>query len=287
MNDQNNVEKALAMSNIGGLLLQTGRIDDAQTQAVLALQKEQGLRFGEAAIKLGFVNDDDIRQALSQQFSYPYLKDGDNALSNRLVAAYHPFAPEVEQLRSLRSQLKMRWVDQGNKAFAVSSHEAHAGSTYIASNLAVVFSHLGERTLLIDANLRAAQQHELFKLGNRLGLSDILAGRADLACATRIDTLLGLSVLSAGTNAPNPQELLSRPLFSSLLRDAARHFDVIILDTPGLDSCADAQIVAANAGGVLLVANCHKTRMSGLQRAVEQLQTTGAQIIGCVLNETT
>ena len=97
--------------SIGAILIDTGRLSAENAERILRLQKEQGKRFGDAAIELGLLNEDDIRFALSSQFDYPYLLAGDNSLSQELVAAYKPFSPAVEQLRALRSQLMLRWFD--------------------------------------------------------------------------------------------------------------------------------------------------------------------------------
>src|SRR5690606_25049337 len=91
------------------------------------------------------------------------------------------------------------------------------GCSELAANLAVVFSQMGERTLLIDANLRFPDQHIIFNLKQPRGLSDILIGRNDLSVASKLDSLSGLSVLGAGTIPPNPQELLNRRGFAELL----------------------------------------------------------------------
>lgn len=279
------IERGSQAGNIGKLLLETGKLTVKQAESVLALQKEEGIRFGEAAIKLGYIQPADIQFVLSRQFSYPYLERGDDLVSPEIVAAYDPYSPAVEQLRSLRSQLMLRWIASGNKAIALVSHEHGAGSSYIAANLAVVFSQLGERTLLIDANLRNPHQHDHFRVENGLGLSDILAERGNGGSLRRIDKLLGLSVLTAGTTPPNAQELLSRPRFAQLLNDLRTRFDVIIIDTPPMADCADAQVVASRAGGALLVANRDQTRLSGMRTMVDMLQTSGATVLGSVLNE--
>src|SRR5262249_10616912 len=131
------------------------------------------------------------------------------------------------------------------------------GRSYLAANLAVVFSQLGERTLLIDADMRTPRQHVMFNLENRAGLSTILSGRADMQVIEHIVPLLDLSIMPSGPVPPNPQELLGRPLFRKLLADVAQEFDIVILDPPAGNANADAQTVAARAGGALMVARRH------------------------------
>ena len=133
------------------------------------------------------------------------------------------------------------------------------GRSFIAANLAIVFAQQGERTLLIDGDLRAARQQALFKLERSVGLSGILAGRAGLEAAWPVPSLPGLSVLPAGAMPPNPQELLGRNAFGALLHAAALQFDVIIIDTPAGGDFADAEIIAARAGAALMVARKNKS----------------------------
>jgi receptor protein-tyrosine kinase len=126
------------------------------------------------------------------------------------------------------------------------------GKSFIAANLAVLFAQLGQRTLLIDADLVHPRQHTLFKVDNRIGLSSALCGLVGLKVAVPIPRLGGLAVLTAGPTPPNPRELLSRPLLTNLLAQAGQDFDAVLIDTPS-GALIDAQIIAANAGASVLV----------------------------------
>lgn len=273
--------------SIGVILIDSGRLSADNAERILRLQKEQGMRFGDAAIQLGLLTEDDIRFALSSQFDYPYLPLGDNSLSHELVAAYKPSSPVVEQLRALRSQLMLRWFDAEaqRKALAIVSPGAGEGRSFIAANLAIVFSQLGERTLLIDADLRTPRQHELFKLGNNAGLSDLLVGRANTDAVVRIPSLLGLSVLPAGAIPPNPQELLGRPAFIETLLALSRDFDVVIIDTPPASAYADAQTIAVRAGAAILLARKNRSSLPDMAQVASSLQQSGATLLGSVLND--
>jgi chain length determinant protein tyrosine kinase EpsG len=274
--------------SIGAILIDTGRLSAEGAEKILRLQKERGMRFGDAAIQLKLLTEDDIRYALSRQFDYPYLPAGDDSLSQELVAGYKPFSESVEQLRALRSQLMLRWFDgaEERKAMAIVSPGKGDGRSFIAANLAIVFSQLGERTVLVDADLRSSRQHLLFRLGNQSGLSDVLAGRAAGGDAvTRIPGLLGLSVMAAGATPPNPQELLGRTAFVQLLHDLGKNFDIIILDTPATSGFADGHTVAARAGAALLVARRHRTSAPESQKLARGIQQSGIELVGTVLNQ--
>ncbi|MEG1055163.1 MAG: polysaccharide biosynthesis tyrosine autokinase, partial [Janthinobacterium sp.] len=203
--------------------------------------------------------------------------------SSELVAAYQPFSPQMEILRAVRSQLMLRWFSLGRKALVVASVDSGDGASLFAANLAVVFSQLGERTLLVDANLRKPRQHEIFALEERQGLSDVLAGRAQQDAISVIDSFVDLSVLGAGTLPPNPQELLSRTAFGALNTQLEERYDVVLYDVASVSSGSDAFVMGARVGGVLLVVRKNKTRLADIDAMREQLQRSGAEVVGSVL----
>lgn len=270
---------------LGQLLLDAGKLTPQDAERVLRLQQEEKLRFGEAAIKLGLIAQEDLRQALARQFEYPYLSPGEGGFSPELVAAYQPFAPQVEQLRALRGQLMRRWFATGHKTLAIVSMSAGDGASYLAANLAVVFSQLGERTLLIDADLRNPRQHSVFNLGSRQGLSDMLVGRANHGTVVRIPAFSDLSVLTAGTVPPNPAEILSRATLPVLLEDFAKRYDIILIDTPPAGMNADALTIATQAAGAMLVMRKNQTRLAAARTHKTEMSTAGVEMVGTVLNQ--
>ena len=282
-----NLSIAGAKRSIGGILMDAGRLSPENAERILRLQKEQGNRFGDVAVQLGLLTEDDIRFALSHQFDYSYLPARDSSFGTELVAAYTPYSNAVEQLRALRSQLMLRWFDAEThrKALAIVSPGSGDGRSFISANLAIVFSQLGQRTLLIDADLRKPRQHELFKLGKESGLSSILAGRAGAEAVVQIPSLLALSVLPAGPTPPNPQELLGRSAFSEFLQSLSADFDIVIIDTPAGSAFADAQTIAVRAGAALLLARKNWSLVPEVENLMLSLQQAGATLIGSVVND--
>lgn len=269
---------------IGKLLLEAGKLKAQDAERVLRAQKEYGLRFGETALKLGLVTEQDIQHVLAVQFNYPYLTADEGGFGRELVAAYQPFSEEVEALRALRTQLLLRWFGQGHRALSIVGTKGGEGASYLAANLAVVFSQLGEKTLLIDADLRRPRQHRLFNLGDSgKGLSDVLAGRAGLEAIRPIPAFISLSVLTAGTPAPNPGELLSRGVLGERLADLAKQFDVILIDTHSASQPADFQAVATRAGAALLVSRRHATRIAEINAVKEVAVGAGVTVVGAVV----
>ena len=272
-------------SPVGSLLIELGKISQADAERIIKVQDEKGIRFGDAAIHLGLVTESDINQVLSIQFNYPYLQAGKGNYSKELVAAYSPFTPQVEALRTLRSQLMKQWFNDGNKALAIVSVNPDEGASSLTANLAILCSQLGRSTLLVDANLREPRQHVLFNATQKLGLSDILAARQDISLICNIEAFPNLSFLGAGTVAPNPQELLNRATFVNFMSQVMNKFDVILVDTSPAASCADAQAIVAHCGGALLVSRLDHTRLSDLAAVKAKISVTGAQIVGAVIND--
>jgi chain length determinant protein tyrosine kinase EpsG len=272
-----------AAANIGKLLLEAGKLTPLQAEKIMSFQKERGIRFGQAAVELGFVQPKDIAEMLALQFDYPYLRKGQSKLSERLVAAYDPFSPAVEALRSLRTQLMLRWFSAGNKFVMFACHEPSSGSSLTIANLAIVFSQLGERTLIIDANLRTPRQHTLFGMGNDSGLTDILVQRADLSAIQKVQSLIGLYVLTAGTLAPNPQELLGRGQLAAVFDEVQHQFDIVLIDTAPLSESSDAQLLGPFAKGVIMVLQKNVTSARGAEKLNMAMKVTGAERLGVIL----
>jgi protein-tyrosine kinase len=272
---------------IGSILVEKGRLSAADADEIQRYAALNRMRFGDAALQLKMLTLNDIDFAVAQQFNYPILnRGGDGGVADDVVAAYNPQSELVEPLRVLRSQLTYRWFnDSDHKAIAITSPGRREGRSWLAANLAAVFAQIGERTLLVDADMRHPRQHELFNLSNAVGLSSLLTGRAGKESARRVHPQLRLFVLPAGALPPNPQELLGRPIFDVVVERFTEQFDVILFDTPAAGETADAQIVARRAGAALVLAQLNVTRHSQLTHVMQSLTQTGVNVIGSVLND--
>lgn len=270
---------------IGILLIKSGKITSENARQVVEVSNEKGIRFGDAAVQLGLVTDADIDEVLAKQFDYTYLQErGD--LSPHLVSAVFPDSVESEFVRGLRTQLSLSWFKGENKALAISSIESGSGNSRFVSNLAVAFSQLGKKTLIIDANLRKPVQQAIFFNNNtQRGLSDVLIGRAGLEAVAKVDGISKLSVLPAGAIPPNPQELIGGRVFKDLVTFFYEIFDVILIDTPAFSEGADAQVIGAAVGGVLLVTRKDVTKASKLTAVSKMLKGNGTEIVGSVMTD--
>jgi len=280
-------ETTMADRSIGAILIDSGKLSITDVEQILRLQKDANLRFGDAAVELGLLVQSDIQHALSNQYDYPYLLKSDESISDALVAAYNPFSPQVEALRTLRSQLMLRRFtgEPNRKMLSIVSPSREEGRSYLAANLAIVFSQLGERTLLIDADMRNPCQHELFKLENRNGFSSVLANRNDLQAVQRVDKFVDLSVLTAGPIPPNPQELLGRSALTGLLQHLNESFDVILVDTPPAADFADAHILTGRTGAAVMLTRKNKSLLELVCQQTESMTRSGIEVVGTVMSE--
>jgi len=272
--------------SLGAILIEEGKLTPADIERVMELQRMEGLRFGEAALRLGLITAQDLNAALAKQYDVPHLIADGDSMNSELIAAYQPFHRRVEELRALRTQLLIRWYnpDEGRKVLAIVSPGPGEGRSYVAANLALVFAQLGERTLLIDADLRAPRQHRLFNVPDRIGLSAALSGRADRSAVVACPDFGRLWLLPAGALPPNPQELLARHALAILLKEMQSEFDVVLIDTPPAKMYADAQTVAFRAGNALVLARKNETRLADTNSLVREFGDTGTRVVGTVIN---
>lgn len=272
---------------IGEILREKAQWNAEQVKSILGYMQSHGVRFGDAAIALGLATQDDVLQALSEQFGYPYADEERRKHSPELIALNQPFSSQAEAFRAIRSQVMMRVFneDQQKRALAVVSPDSGDGKSFFSANLAVTLAQTGGRTLLVDADLRGPRQHEVFNLDNSAGLSSVLAGRIDSQVVQQVAGVPSLFVMPVGVTPPNPLELIERPAFGMLMRELVLKFDHVIVDTPAAVYGADALAIAARCGAVLIVARQNKSRVGTLQQLVNSLSQSTARMAGVIMNE--
>ena len=277
----------VADRTIGSIIAETRNLTADQVERVLAHQKAKGIRFGEAAIALGFASTDDVLFALSQQFHYPYAAEDRRKANPELVALNQPFGVQAESFRAIRSQIMMRLFNEGQerRALAVVSPDAGDGKTFFSANLAITLAQLGGRTLVLDGDMRGPRQHAVFGVDNAAGLSGILSGRAEAKVIQQVAGVPSLFVLPVGITPPNPLELVERPAFGLLMRELLSKFDHVVVDTPAAQYGSDSAVIAARCGAALVVARQNKSQVESLQHLVADLAETPAQLAGVIVNE--
>src|SRR5690606_21849559 len=201
---------------LGEILVATGALTPLDVQRIVAVQRERGARFGEIALELGLITEAQLSCALARQIGYPYVEYGRSPLSYAHAAAYEPLCAYSEAMRTLRSQLLMRWFGHKQRALAICSPRRDDMRSAVAANLAIVFAQLGERTLLIDANLRAPLQHDLFGIDIRAGLVNVICDQCGPEQALHSVAPFDKLAVMPAVVPPNPQELLSSSAFADL-----------------------------------------------------------------------
>ncbi|MEM4993356.1 CpsD/CapB family tyrosine-protein kinase [Priestia sp. SB1] len=205
-------------------------------------------------------------------------------LKRRLLAHNSPKDPVAEQYRTIRTNIQFSNVDQDIKTIVVTSSGAEEGKSTTASNLATVYAQQGLKVLLIDADLRKPTGHYTFRLENHIGLTNVLTRQSTLAQAIQESEIPHLSVLTSGPIPPNPSELLASAQMAELLKEMKEQFDMIIFDTPPILAVADAQILANQVDGTILVVSSGKTEKDAALKSKELLSNAKGKLLGVVLN---
>lgn len=275
--------------SIGDIIKQANNLSPDQIENILKYQRDNGVRFGEAAVALGMASSDDVLWALAQQFHYPYSQDAAQGFHPDLVVANKPFTDQAEAFRTMRSHLIMKLYshnDQPRQALSVLSADSGDGKSYFAANIAVAFSQLSGRTLLIDADMRNPRQHEIFGLSDKSGgLSNILSGRATTNAIQHVKELPSLYVLPVGVVPPNPLELVERPAFGLMIRELLTRFDRIIVDTPAASLGADYAVIAAKCGAAVMMARRDKSSLTALQNIQSTARIGQVNVVGAIIND--
>ena len=197
-----------------------------------------------------------------------------------------PASPVAEAFRSLRASLQVVPSTRGRHIVIFTSAEPDEGKTFCAINSAIAFAQQGLRTLLIDADLRVSMVGRMIvPEANGPGLTDFLEGRIDIGGALQRTDVPNLSVMTAGTPAKQPAELLAGPVFGELLRTLRSDFDRIVIDTVPVLAVADVLLLGENAELVCLVVRAAKTSRKCVLRARDMLTNANCKASGIVLNQ--
>lgn len=202
-----------------------------------------------------------------------------------LITLVNPQSPIAEQYRTIRTNLQFTSLGADLQSIVVTSASPGEGKSTTASNLAIVYAQLGKSVLLIDCDMRKPTAHFTFQLSGQLGLSTILAKRTTLERAIQSTQVPKLDLLPAGPIPPNPLELLASPMMKTLLEELKQSYEMVIIDAPPLMQVADSQIVASEADGTILVISCESSNRDYVLKAKEQLELSGANLLGVVMNK--
>lgn len=254
----------------------------------LALATVLGLAMGVGVALLREVLDtstktaEDVTSSLDAPILGTFAFDAE--VSRRpLISALRSHEPRAEAFRVLRTNLSFVDIDSESKAIVITSSLPGEGKSTTAVNVALALQQAGERTLLMDGDLRRPQAASLLELDGTIGLTTALVGKVGVK-----DVVLthgsGLEVLAAGAIPPNPAELLQSQAMAGVLAELRAAYDVIVIDAPPLLPVTDAALIASQVDGALLVVRHGKTTREQLAASRERLDAVGATTLGSVFN---
>jgi capsular exopolysaccharide synthesis family protein len=248
-----------------------------------------GLIIGVAAAALRETLDSTIRspEVLHKAADAPVLSAipfDRKAEKSPLITEGSAQSTRAEAMRQLRTNLQFVNVDRPLRSLVVSSAVPGEGKSTTVCNLGIAFAEAGKRVIIIDADLRRPKIAEYLGLEGAVGLTNVLAGQANIREVVQAWGSSGLWVLPSGSVPPNPSELLGSGNMADLLTALGSAFDVIIIDTPPLLPVTDAAVMSTVADGCLLVSRHGKTTVSQAASAAATLAKVNAKLHGCVLN---
>lgn len=202
-----------------------------------------------------------------------------------LESVSYPKSASSEAFRTLRTNIEFSSSDNKIKSIVITSSNPNEGKSTVAANLAVVMAQAGKNTLLIDCDQRNPNIHKIFNLTNQKGLSNFLAGAADLNSVFSKTEINNLLIITSGVKPPNPAELLLSEKMKQFVAIIGDKFDYVVMDTPPVGLVTDAQILSQYADGCLIVLASGDTDREAAVRAKELLQKVNTKILGVVLNK--
>jgi polysaccharide biosynthesis transport protein len=191
----------------------------------------------------------------------------------------------LEAFRSAYVNVRLLSPDNPISCITVSSPGAGNGKTISAINLAIVAATMGQRVLLIDADLRRPMLHQRMNLDSSLGLTDLIAEKLDLCTVVQqMSWEKNLFVLPAGTTPPDPTQILSSQAMRNLIIQSQDQFDLVILDAPPLLGLADSYLLSSLTDGILLVVPLNHLKRSVFLQALEALNVSSTSVLGIIAN---
>lgn len=206
------------------------------------------------------------------------------ASSLALLTVEDPRGAFAESYRSMRTALQFSTAEGAPRRLMVTSSVQSEGKSTTALALAINLAQLGQRVLLIDADMRNPSQHKALKRPNQSGLSSYLSGDAQREALIQDSGIANLSVLTAGPHPPSPVDLLMGPGLLELLdRAEALGFEKIIIDAPPVLGIADAIVLGNHVQNILFAVKAGSTKLSSIRDALRRLRLGGLMPLGVVL----
>lgn len=191
----------------------------------------------------------------------------------------------LEAIRDLNAKMQFLNADKPIRSLAIASATPAEGKSTVAVHLAQAAAEMGQRVLLVDADLRWPQVHDRLGIINRQGLTNVIVAQLDWREAIQISPVdPNLSILTAGALPRDPIKLLSSRKMRDLMQDWLKEFELVIYDTPPLLNVVDGRMLGAMTDGIALVANIRNTDRDSILEALENLQASRLNVLGIIAN---
>lgn len=204
---------------------------------------------------------------------------------SRLVSHVDPRSVVAEAYRSLRTNIAFARAQSRVRTLVLTSPGPADGKSTTVANLAITFAQQGQRTLLVDADLRRAVLDKTFSVPRTPGLTEVIVGVSPLADSVHQTTVENLFVMASGQLPPNPSELLGSERMRDVLAEAQQTFDVVLFDSPPLLAVTDAAVLSTMVDGAILVVRVGSTSREAVRRAAAHLRAVHSRVLGAVLND--
>jgi capsular exopolysaccharide synthesis family protein len=200
-----------------------------------------------------------------------------------LITLTEPKSAAAEAFRTLRTNLMFSSVERPIQTLLVTSPVDGEGKSDAVANLAVTFAQGGNKTILVDADLRRPSQHTIWGVKNR-GLTTMMLEDAALASPPLVESgIENLLLLPAGEETPNPADLLSSKRMSEVIGVLKARANYILFDSPPVLAATDAALLGIKLDGVLLVVKSGQSRRDQTASAREALEQVHVRVVGAVL----
>jgi non-specific protein-tyrosine kinase len=204
---------------------------------------------------------------------------------SQLITLTDPRSAAAEAYRTLRTNLMFSSVEQPIHTLLVTSAAQSEGKSTLLANLAVTFAQSGNKTILVDCDLRKPSQHEIWGVTNERGLTTMMLEDAAMSTPPLLATdIENLQILPTGPLPPNPADLLSSQRMSGLIGVLKARANYVLFDAPPVLAATDAALLGSKLDGVLLVVRAGHTRREHAARARESLERLHVRILGAVLS---
>ncbi|MCH4889720.1 polysaccharide biosynthesis tyrosine autokinase [Acidaminobacter sp. JC074] len=200
-----------------------------------------------------------------------------------LVMHHNNNTYDAELYKLIRTNLDFMSVDNKCKVMMFTSAQMSEGKSTTVSNIALAFSQVGKKVLLIDADLRKPNLHNLFSIRNYSGLSNLIVN--NVAYKKIINQKYHTSIITSGPKPPNPNELLMSKKVDDIVMELRNMYDIILIDSPPILSVADSLSLARCVDGIVMIAACKQTKKENVVASIKKIRQINGKILGVVMTK--